>query len=156
MFSQFDNIWSQLLALTPELGKAQSKDPRETVVDIAQTRFLLRELDLVAQDSALHREREVIQDLNTGLSHVLMYKKPSLACASFTAAFTPCPPSNKSNYSRRSKMISKTLPPLEGNKTSHSNRLATLLDLRGRVQPRSCRSTKHIPLSPRAWRSSPC
>ena len=70
-----------MLALTPELEKAQSRDPREAVVPIAQARFLLGELDLVSQDSALLRERDVIQDLSTGLSHVLMYKKPGLACA---------------------------------------------------------------------------
>ena len=44
-------------------------------------RFLLGELDIVAQDSALLRERDVIQDLNTGLTHVPAYKKPGLACA---------------------------------------------------------------------------
>ena len=70
-----------MLALTPELGKAQSRHPREAVVRIAQAHFLLGELDLVARDSALLRERDVIQVLSTGLSHVLMYKKPGLACA---------------------------------------------------------------------------
>ena len=47
-FSQFDTLWSQLLALTPELGKAQSKNPREAVIHIAQTCYLLGELDIVA------------------------------------------------------------------------------------------------------------
>ena len=78
---QFDNLWSQLLALTPELGKAQFKDPREAVIYIAQARFLLGELDIVVQESALLRERDVIQDLNTDFTHVLAYKKPGLACA---------------------------------------------------------------------------
>ena len=81
--SQFDNLWSQSLTLTPELGKGQSKDPREAVIHIAQARFLLEELDIVAQDNALLRERDVIQDPNTGLTHVRAYKKPSLACAFF-------------------------------------------------------------------------
>ena len=72
---------SQLLALTSELGKAQSKDPREAIIYIAQARFLLAELDNVAQDIALLRKRDVIQDLNTGLTHILTYKKSGLACA---------------------------------------------------------------------------
>ena len=49
-----------MLALTSELGKAQSKDPRKAVVHIAHARFLLRELDLVAQDSTLLCEQDVI------------------------------------------------------------------------------------------------
>ena len=79
--SQFDNLWSQLLILTPELGKEQSKSPHEAVIHITQARFLLGEIDIMAQDSALLRERDVIQDLNTGLTHVRAYKKPGLACA---------------------------------------------------------------------------
>ena len=70
-FSQFDSLGLQLLALTPELEKAQSKDPREAVICIAQAFFLLGELDIVAQDSALLQEWDVIQDLNTSLTHVL-------------------------------------------------------------------------------------
>ena len=68
VFSQFDNLWSPLLALTPELGKAQSKDPREAVVHIAEARFLLGKLD-------------------TGPTHVLAYKKPGLI-----ALCSPLPP----------------------------------------------------------------
>ena len=68
MFSQFGNLWSQLLALTPELGKGQSKVLRELVIHIAQARFLLGELDIVMQDSALHREQDVIQNPNMGLT----------------------------------------------------------------------------------------
>ena len=71
VFSKSDYLWLQLLALTLKLGKAQSRHPREAVVHIAQARFLLQELDIVAQDSALLRKRDVIQDLNTGLTHVL-------------------------------------------------------------------------------------
>ena len=78
-FSQFDTLGSKLLTLTPELGKAQSQDPREAVLDIAQARFLLGELDIVAQDSALLRRRDVIQDLNIGITHVLPYKELGLA-----------------------------------------------------------------------------
>ena len=77
VFSQFDNLWSQLLALTPELGKAQSKHPREAVIHITQAHFLLAEL--VAQDSVFLRERDVIQDFNMGLTHVLAYNEPGLA-----------------------------------------------------------------------------
>ena len=29
LFAQFDNLWSQMLALIPELRKTQSKDPHE-------------------------------------------------------------------------------------------------------------------------------
>ena len=79
--SQFDNLWSKLLALTTEFGKGQSKHPREAIIHIAQERFLLRELDIVAQDSALLRKRDAIQDLHAGLTYVLTYNKPGLACA---------------------------------------------------------------------------
>ena len=71
VFSKSDNLWLQLLALTLKLGKAQSRHPREAVVHIARKRVSFYRLDIVAQDSALLRKRDVIQDLNTGLTHVL-------------------------------------------------------------------------------------
>ena len=81
MFSQSNNLWSKLVALATELEKGHFKDPHVAVIQIAPARSFLGELDIVAQDSVLLGERDVMQDLNTGLTHVLAYKKPVLACA---------------------------------------------------------------------------